>query len=156
MPQCCICAICAARDLELSPNLAYRPRAMASVEEPPWTADLDVGVEPHGWQSKTLGFSRSMYDQMPAKTLSLKLRVDCNIVDEICVCFWPSDHIAIDPSSGLNDYDAARDDFRGKVSQHWCRLASYARYIFDVSGTGDCANPCGVICRSSTNKRCQY
>jgi len=33
-----------------------------------------VGVEPHGRQSKTLGFSRSMYDQMPAKTLSLKPR----------------------------------------------------------------------------------
>ena len=96
----------------------------------------------NGWQSKAFGLGCSVYDRIPTSTLSLTLRIDCNTVDEICICFWPSDHKKIDPSGGLYDCDATRDDFRGKVGQpSWCGLASYAWDIFDESGHGRSRQP---------------
>jgi len=77
--------------------------------------------------------------------MTLASRIDGNVIDEVSVDFRPGNHIAVDLSSHLYDHDTLRGNLRVIVGHHRCRFTPYARYIFDVSGTREPADPRSVI-----------
>src|SRR4051812_13605152 len=86
-------------------------------------------------ERREAALSRLQYgtlDEPPTEPMSLVLRIDADVFDEISIAFRPSDHIAANLSGDLDHSGTLSSDIRRIVRSHGRRRAPHARHILGV------------------------